>query len=69
MTEQCSREGIVIYLSILVIYFLSYFQLLFFIFIFSYGVNRPAILQDIPHFGVFPAFLGEYPAFLALFRK
>ena len=31
------------------------------------GVNRPAIVRDIPHFGLFPVFLPERPAFLALF--
>ena len=33
------------------------------------GVNRPAIVREIPHFGLFPAFLRECPAFLALFRN
>ena len=33
------------------------------------GVNRPAIVREIPHFGLFPAFLPERPAFLALFRN
>ena len=32
------------------------------------GVNRPAIVWEIPHFGLFPAFLPERPAFLALFQ-
>ena len=32
------------------------------------GVNRPAIVRGIPHFCLFPAFLPERPAFLALFR-
>ena len=31
------------------------------------GVNRPAIVREIPHFSLFPAFLPERPAFLALF--
>ena len=35
----------------------------------SIGVNRPAIVREIPHFGLFPAFLPEHPAFLALFRN
>ena len=33
------------------------------------GVNRPAIVREIPHFGLFPAFLRKRPAFLALFRN
>ena len=36
------------------------------------GVNRPATVRDvreIPHFWLFPAFLRERPAFLALFRS
>ena len=33
------------------------------------GVNHPAIVQEIPHFDVFPAFLLERPAFLAEFRE
>ena len=33
------------------------------------GVNRPAIVREIPHFGLFPVFLREHPAFLALFRN
>ena len=33
------------------------------------GVNRPAIVREIPHFGLFPAFLRERPAFLALFQN
>ena len=33
------------------------------------GVNRPAIVREITHFGLFPAFLRERPAFLALFRN
>ena len=33
------------------------------------GVNRPAIVREIPHFVLFPAFLPERPAFLALFRN
>ena len=33
------------------------------------GVNRPAIVREIPHFGLFPAFLPERPAFLALFQN
>ena len=32
------------------------------------SVNRPAIVREIQHFGLFPAFLPEHPAFLALFR-
>ena len=33
------------------------------------GVNRPAFVREVPHFGLFPAFpfLRERPAFLALF--
>ena len=33
------------------------------------GVNRPAIVWEITHFGSFPAFLRESPAFRALFRN
>ena len=33
------------------------------------GVNRSAIVREIPHFGLLPAFLREHPAFLALFRN
>ena len=33
------------------------------------GVNRPAIVREIPHFDLFPAFLPERLAFLALFRN
>ena len=33
------------------------------------GVNRPAIVREIPHFGLFPAFLPEHPACLAIFRN
>ena len=33
------------------------------------GVNRPAILREILHFGLFPVFLRERPAFLALFQN
>ena len=33
------------------------------------GVHRPAIVREIPHFGLFPAFSSERPAFLALFRN
>ena len=29
------------------------------------GVNHPAIVREIPHFDVFPAFFPERPAFLA----
>ena len=32
------------------------------------GVNLPAIVREIPHFGLFPAFLSERPAFLAFFE-
>ena len=31
------------------------------------GVNRPATVREIPHFGLFLAFLRERPALLALF--
>ena len=31
------------------------------------GVNHPAIVREIPHFYVFPAFFPEHPAFLELF--
>ena len=33
----------------------------------SIGVNHPAIVREIPHFSLFPAFFRERPAFLALF--
>ena len=33
------------------------------------GVNRPAIVQEIPHFGLFPAFSPERPALMDLFRN
>ena len=33
------------------------------------GVNRSAIVWEIPQFGLFPAFLRERPAFLGLFRN
>ena len=33
------------------------------------GVNRPVIVREIPHFGAFPSFLPERPAFLDLFRN
>ena len=33
------------------------------------SVNRPAIVWKFPHFGFFPAFLPERPAFLGLFFK
>ena len=36
---------------------------------YALSVNRPAIVWEIPHFGKFPAFLRERPAFLALFRN
>ena len=35
----------------------------------SIGVNRPAIVREILHVGLFPAFLQERPAFLALFQN
>ena len=31
------------------------------------GVNHPAIVREIPHFSLFPAFFRERAAFLALF--
>ena len=37
--------------------------------LYTIGVNRPAIVREILHFGVFPAFLPERPAFLGLFRN
>ena len=37
--------------------------------LFCIGVNHPAIVREIPHFDVFPAFLLERPAFLAEFRE
>ena len=33
------------------------------------GVNRPAIVREITHFAIFPAFLQERPEFLALLKK
>ena len=36
-------------------------------FAFDIDKNRPAIVWEIPHFGLFPAFSPERPAFLALF--
>ena len=33
------------------------------------GVNHPAIVREIPHFDVFPAFLLERPAFFTNFEK
>ena len=33
------------------------------------GENRPAIVREIPHFGLIPAFCPERHAFLALFRS
>ena len=33
------------------------------------GVNHSAIVREIPHFDVFPAFLLERPAFLTEFRE
>ena len=32
------------------------------------GVNHPSIVRETSHFGLFPAFFPERPAFLALFR-
>ena len=40
-----------------------------FIFFPYIGVNRPAIVREMPHFGLIPAFFPELPAFLALFRS
>ena len=37
--------------------------------LFKRGVNHPAFVREIPHFGLFPAFLRKRPAFLALFRS
>ena len=41
------------------------FTLTDYIFLNHIGVNRPAIVREILHFGLFPAFFPECPAFLA----
>ena len=33
------------------------------------GVNHPAIVREIPHFDIFPAFLLERPTFFNEFRE
>ena len=42
-----------------------------FLFLAAYiiGVNRPAIVREISHFGLVPAFLRERPVFLAFFSR